>query len=288
MLDKAKEVSVIVIAYNEEAYIKKCLAAILNQSFPAFELLVIDDGSTDETSSIINSIHDERIRHIRNDKNLGVAESRNIGLKYAKGEYIFFTDADCVPNKYWLEEGLAVFKTRKCVGVKGRTFYATAKTTISDRVTEDFTDCGTNNIAYTKEILDRVGGFDLKYNLSNEDMDLAFRIKRYGENIISEDMIVIHQRKNYTIRSLFRDISREQGKVHLIKNYKDYCDTDIIWWRIVYPKKLLILLCPFLLIFGYSLRSWRDIKLLPFVYLSMAYLRFIIWKTAIKEKILLI
>lgn len=94
------EVSVIVIAYNEQAYIKKCLTAILNQTFSDFELLVIDDGSIDETASVVKSIHDGRIRYIRNDRNYGVAESRNAGLKYAKGKYIFFADADCIPTKY--------------------------------------------------------------------------------------------------------------------------------------------------------------------------------------------
>jgi glycosyltransferase involved in cell wall biosynthesis len=282
-----KEVSVIVIAYNEQEHIKECLTAILNQSFAAFELIIVDDGSMDKTAFIVESADDERIRYIRNDKNCGVAQSRNNGLKYASGKYIFFTDADCVPVRYWLEEGLAILKTRECLGVKGKTFYDVAKPAISDKIT-DFRGYGTNNIAYTKEILNKVGGFDLKYRLGGEDIDLAFRVRKYGEIIFSEDMLVIHQMEKYTVRSLFRDIKREESTVYLVKNYKDYGNSAIIRWRILYPKKLLVLLCPLLLIYYYSFRSWQDIKLLPFVYFSAFYLRFIIWKTAIKEKFFLI
>lgn len=284
------EVSVVVIAYNEQAYIKKCLTAILNQSFLDFELLIVNDGSTDGTASVINSIHDERIRHIRNNKNFGIAESRNVGFKYARGRYIFFTNADCVPIKYWIEEGLKMFKEKRCVGVVGKTFYATAKTTISDRIVEDLEGryYGAYNIAYTKEILDKVGGFDPKYNLCYEDQDIAFRIKRYGEIIFSKDMIVIHQRKKFTPRNLFRHYKRAENTVLFIKNYPHYRNIDIRWKRILYPRRLLILLCPLLLIPYYSFRNWQDIKLIPFIYFSSAYLRFIVWKTAIKEKILLI
>ena len=284
------EVSVIVIAYNEQAYIKKCLTAILNQTFSDFELLIIDDGSTDETASVVKSIHDERIRYIRNNKNYGVVKSRNIGIENAKGKYIFFTDADCVPIKYWLEEGLKIFKEKRCVGVEGRIFYATARVTISDRIVEHLEGCchDTGNVAYKKEIPDKVKGFDPEFKFAHEDQDLAYRILKHGEITFSEDMIVVHQRKKYTIRRLFRDAKRAKDSVHLIKKYPDYHNTNIIWWRIIHPKKLLILLCPFLLILYHSFRSWQDVKLIPFIYLNAVYLRFIVWKAAIKEKILIV
>ena len=61
-----------------------------------------------------------------------------------------------------------------------------------------------------------------------------------------------------------------------------------VWHRVMYPKKLLILLFPFLLFFYHGFRSWQDIKLVPFVYFSAIYTRYIVWKTAIREKIFLI
>ena len=284
------EVSIIIVAYNEETYIEKCLTAILKQTFCDFELIVIDDGSGDQTASVIKPIRDERIRYIRNDRNYGLGESRNLGLKVAKGEYIFFTDADCIPSKYWIEEGLKHFKDKRCIGVTGRTFYATAKTTIADRIIENLEGHYhyTNNVAYKKEIIDKVGGFNEEFKFAYEDQDMGYQLKEYGQIVFSEDMIVVHQRKVYTVSRLFQDAKRAENAVYFIKKYRDYCNFDIKWKRILYPKKLLILLFPPWLIVYHSFRSWQDFKLLPFVYLDAIYIRFIIWKTAIKEKIFLI
>lgn len=283
------EVSIIVIAYNEALYIRKCIMGILNQTIPDFELLIVDDCSTDGTAGVIKEIYDTRIRYIRNLQTYGVTESRNIGIRQAKGIYIFFTDADCIPTRYWLEEGLKILKEKKCVGVEGRTFYATARTAISDRIVEDMEGRyhSTNNITYTKKVLDKVGGFNSKY-VYYEDVDLGFRIKKYGDIVFSENMIVMHQRKIYTIKKLFKDARRSKSAVRLIKNYPHWRDKNIIWHRVLYPKKLLILLFPFLLIPYHSFRSWEDIKLLPFIYFSSVYLRLLVWKEAIKERILLI
>lgn len=284
------EVSVIVIVYNEQGFIKKCLSSILNQTFIDFELLVIDDNSTDNSAYIINSIHDKRICYIRNDKNYGRTRSRNIGLKNATGKYIFFTDSDCAPIKYWLEEGLKIFKQKGCVGVRGITFYATARTTIADRIIEDPLSryYGTNNIAYTKEVLDKVCGFNQAYNSAHEDLDIALRIMKYGGIIFTEDMVVIHKQTKVTIENLFRNAKSAADTVLLIKNHPNYHDNNTIWHKVIYPKKFFIVLFPFLLIPYHSFRSWKDFVLLPFIYLSAIYLRLIIWKTAIKEKIFLI
>ncbi len=286
------EISVIVAAYNEQAYIKRCLTAILNQTVRDFELLVVDDYSADKTRQRIEEIEDGRIRYIKNDRNYGVAEARNIGIKQAKGKYIFFTDADCMPTKYWLEEGYKILSKNECAGAEGRTFYATARTTISDRVVQDLTGRihSACNIAYRKEILDKIGGFNPRYSYCFEDQEIAARILKYGKIIFSEDMIVVHQQKKYTVKGLFKEAEKKaRDSVYFIKNHRDYPDnTDIRWRRILYPKKLLILFFPFLLPFYHSIKNWQDVKLIPFIYLSAVYFRLIIWKEALKEKILLV
>lgn len=286
------ETSVIVVAYNEEGYIKECLRAILNQSFPDFELLVIDDCSTDKTAQFIREFADPRIRYIKNERNCGIAESRNVGIRNAKGGYIFFTDADCEPTKYWLEEGLRVLRGKKFIGVRGRTFYATAKTTISDRTVESLSgnEYRTCNIAYTKEILEKAGFFNPEYEYF-DDADLALRIEMFSDIIFSKDMIVIHQQKKYNVKRLFRDAKKITGSVtHFVKDHRNYhCkELDFTWGRVIFPKKLLIIIFPFLLFFYHSFRSWHDIKMIPFIYLSAVYLRLRIWKSAIKEKVFFI
>ena len=86
-------VSVIMPAYNCEAYIKEAIESILNQTFKNFELIVIDDGSTDNTGQIIKSIKDNRIVYIGN-RHRGIVEALNTGLNVARGKYMARMDAD--------------------------------------------------------------------------------------------------------------------------------------------------------------------------------------------------
>ena len=89
-------VSVIMPAYNAEMYIEEAISSVMEQTLTDWELLVIDDCSTDHTydKALSMSIFDERVRIIRNEKNLGVSRTRNHGLDIARGQYIAFIDSD--------------------------------------------------------------------------------------------------------------------------------------------------------------------------------------------------
>lgn len=96
-------VSVIIPVYNKEKYIERSIKSVLNQSFTNFEILVIDDGSTDLSAQIIQKLakEDPRVKHIFKT-NGGVSTARNLGIDKARGEYISFLDAD----DYWLDNFL--------------------------------------------------------------------------------------------------------------------------------------------------------------------------------------
>ncbi|HHB93612.1 MAG TPA: glycosyltransferase family 2 protein [Campylobacterales bacterium] len=85
--------SVVVPLYNKEKYIKRTLDSILNQTFSDFEIIIVNDGSTDKSCEVIESIKDDRI-HLIHKENGGVSSARNRGIKEAKGEFIAFLDAD--------------------------------------------------------------------------------------------------------------------------------------------------------------------------------------------------
>lgn len=93
-------VSVILPAYNAEAWIKESVQSILQQTYVNFELIIINDGSTDRTASILNTFQDERIKIIH-QKNHGLAASLNIAIPYCSGKYIARMDADdiCLPDR---------------------------------------------------------------------------------------------------------------------------------------------------------------------------------------------
>ena len=88
-------VSIIVPVYNAELHIKKCLSVLLNQDFTkSFEIIMVDDASTDNSKKILKQCNDKRISLYSLPKNSGPGAARNLGLKMAKGKYIFFHDVD--------------------------------------------------------------------------------------------------------------------------------------------------------------------------------------------------
>ena len=97
-------VSIIIPVYNRELYIGRCLRSLLNQSASrkSYEIIVIDDGSKDNTPAILNAFKDEIIL-IKNKKNLGLPESLNIGIKNSKGRFIVRVDSDDYVNKEFIK-----------------------------------------------------------------------------------------------------------------------------------------------------------------------------------------
>jgi len=87
------KISVILPVYNGEKYIQKAIESVLNQTFTDFELIVVNDGSTDKTLDIINSFDDARITII-NQSNQGPGAARNNALRIAKGQYVMYLDSD--------------------------------------------------------------------------------------------------------------------------------------------------------------------------------------------------
>lgn len=106
-------VSIIVPAYNCEKYINATIDSILNQTYSKFEIIVIDDYSTDSTAELVKKYNDERIVYLINDKQSGAAFSRNRGIRHARGEYIAFLDGDDIWSSTKLEEQLHFMKTNR-------------------------------------------------------------------------------------------------------------------------------------------------------------------------------
>lgn len=95
--------SLIIPAYNVEKYIKKCLDSVLNQTYNNYEIIIINDGSTDNTSKILESYKSNKKIKIINQENKGLSNARNTGVSNAKGDYILFIDSDDFIEKKLLE-----------------------------------------------------------------------------------------------------------------------------------------------------------------------------------------
>ena len=114
-------VSVVMPAYNAEKYISEAIEGILSQTFKDFEFIIIDDGSKDKTWEIIQDYanKDKRIVSVRNKMNINVSQTRNKGIKIAKGRYIVWADSDDVSLPQRIEKQINFMESNKEVGLCG-------------------------------------------------------------------------------------------------------------------------------------------------------------------------
>ena len=103
--------------YNGERFIDRSIDSVLSQTFEDFELIVVNDGSTDFTEDIVRVYHDRRIVYVSNKQNLGTSKARNIGLAHARGEYIAYCDHDDIYYPNHLEELAGVLDRRPDTGL---------------------------------------------------------------------------------------------------------------------------------------------------------------------------
>ncbi|MBF0511927.1 MAG: glycosyltransferase family 2 protein [Candidatus Omnitrophica bacterium] len=112
------KVSVVVATYNRASLIGRCMESLLTQTFSYYEIIVIDDGSTDGTKKVLKPFLG-KIRYFY-QKNAGVSKARNLGIQQAKGEYIAFTDDDVIVDSQWVAFLVKCFQENNCDVVGGR------------------------------------------------------------------------------------------------------------------------------------------------------------------------
>lgn len=301
-------VSVIVITHNRHNSLRETVVSILGQNFREFELIIVDDASEDGTENIPEDFKDIRIKYFRNEQNLGIAGSRNRGVAIAGGKFIFFTDDDCSPYQNWLEEGFKILQQDKnIVAVQGfvvaekfdrsRVFRRVKSNNWSDNLGNFM--CA--NMAFPKEALTRLGGFDLNFNNAYEDVDIGLRARRIGRVVFSKDMAVEHRRLAYNRTSIFKEAKRAKEQVKILKihplDYDYHRLYSSVWkigpLKIVYPAQLfyffvfpLYIIVKF--IWGRYYRSLSALKLFPMLCIYIIIQRFFVWQAGFKEKILVI
>lgn len=138
------KVTVLMPTYNVTPYVKEAIASVLRQTYRDFELLVIDDCSTDNTVSLVRSIDDPRIRIVQNEKNLGLAENLNRGLSHITTEYVARMDGDDIAEPFWLEREVTILDSHPEIGICSGGFerFGTVKSLV--RFPERHEDCMAN------------------------------------------------------------------------------------------------------------------------------------------------
>jgi len=201
------EISVLMPAYNAQAYIRQSVQSVLGQTFEDFELLVVNDGSTDMTRDILAAFDDPRLRIIDNPRNLGIVGTLNHGLTMARGQYIARIDADdiCLPHRFARQKAFldvnpqtVIVTTEMAVLEDGNVTFTREGGDTDPAIVEWLLHLG-NPLGHTSMMFraDEVAtmGTYLREEFTYaEDFDFSHRMLRYGEISVLPDHLVIYRK----------------------------------------------------------------------------------------------
>lgn len=187
------KVSVVVCCHNEEKHLPKCLEALKGQTYPNFEIIVVDDGSTDRTAQIA----EKRGVKLISIPHSGLPTARNVGVENAEGEVIAFTDADCVVEETWLGKLIGSIRSGNYAGVVGGirkvlNSYSFIARCLGTHLENKPIKCNTGgyNMAYRKEVIKKLGGFDPNF-IRGGDYEFNLRVLQRGYKVAwAKDAIV--------------------------------------------------------------------------------------------------
>lgn len=253
---KIRLISIIIANYNGEEYLKTCLSSVLLSLYKNFEIIVIDDGSTDTSINIIKEFQekDKRIVLVKNHKNRGAAASRNRAVKFSKGEILIFLDNDTEVDKQWIDMMLPEFNSDSKVGAVqsvlldfqkrnliqnagvrlwaetgwGLPFYQWEKYNIVYEKLPNEIVAISAAIAVTKEAYLATRGFDEMESVVTEDLDLSWRLWVNGYKIkLARKSIVYHWTKGVEMRKNMKHTKRiiyfhltKNSLTSILKNYE--------------------------------------------------------------------
>lgn len=204
-------VSVVVCTHDGAATLRECLEGVHRLSYPDFELIVVDDGSSDDSAAIARA-HGATVVRI---EHLGLSAARNAGVERASGEIVAFLDDDAYPDTDWLQYLAAALRDERLAGVGGPNLppddgivaecVAAAPggpihVLTSDREAEHVPGC---NMAFRKSALDAIGGFDPRFRTAGDDVDVCWRLQEAGWTLgFSAGAVVMHRRRDSIRRYL--------------------------------------------------------------------------------------
>jgi len=246
MNQASPSVSVVVPTRNRAARLRGLVAALEQQTLPAekFELVVVDDGSTDDTATVLKSVSVTQFAVTAlTGSGAGPAAARNAGWQRARAPIIAFTDDDCEPTPAWLELGLAAARANAGAFVQGPTSPLPRERSRLGPFsrTKSIAALGpwyqTCNIFYPRELLVRLGGFDERFTRPfGEDADLAWRALDAGARaVFATPALVHHAVEDLGVRDYLRTALRDPDEARLFKLHPGL-RSQVAHWRIFKSK----------------------------------------------------
>lgn len=228
-LPRYPKVSVIVCSYNGARTLEACLESLRHVQYPDYEVILVDDGSKDNTQEIMKRFPEVR-NILQENKGLGVA--RNVGAAAATGEIFAYTDGDCMADPDWLTYLVGTLISGDYVGVGGPNISPPAENWVqacvsgapggpshvllTDVIAEHIPGC---NMAFHRWAFEAVGGFDPDYHKAGDDVDFCWRLQGLGGVIAFSPSAIVWHYRRFTLKA-FRKQQEGYGEAESMLRFK--------------------------------------------------------------------
>jgi len=260
-------ISVIIVNWNGLHLLKRCLSSVLNTDYPNFEVIFVDNASSDGSVRFVESVfgNDERLKIIRNDENLGLARGNNVGATYAKGKYLVFLGNDTYVDRNWLRELVEVMEDKPTVSAAqckqllmdhpkridhigsymdllGNSVPVGVNEEDSGQYDYEFelfsAEC--TSFVIRKRVFDEMGGFDKDFFLYWESDDLCWRMWLSGYRVVFLPKVIVYHKRSATVGKM----PKGQMSFYYFKdNLQTYLKNSSLKNQVIYfPLKLTYLL----------------------------------------------
>ncbi|MGA2176618.1 MAG: glycosyltransferase [Verrucomicrobiota bacterium] len=246
-LQRYPKVSIVVACYNGGRTLQPCLDSLTRLNYPDYEVIVVDDGSTDITPQVASLYKNFRTL---SQAHQGLSVARNAGLFASQGEVVAFTDADCRADEDWLYYLAADLLKGSFVGVGGHNFLppddsavaaavmvspgGPAHVMLTDRQAEHIPGC---NMAFYKWALVEIGGFDPIFHRAGDDVDVCWRLQQRGYRIgFSPPAFVWHYRRPTVPAYLRQQSGYGEAEAMLVRRHPEYFNSfgGSVWQGRIY------------------------------------------------------
>ena len=248
-------ISIVIVNFNGKTLLKQCLSTLLETEYPDYEIVVVDNASTDKSLADVKATFgsNPRIKFVENRENVGHAEGCNIGAKMTTGKYVVFLDSDIEFNsKNWLSELVNVMENDETVGVAQAKIVLADDKNCLDYVCLTVDALGTWAATYgsneqalkqnfeilaassgcciiRRDVFEQVGGFDGDYFIYDDDTDLSLRARLLGYRVLFvPSAVVIH--RSGVLRGVSGMMLYHSSKNRLYTVLKNY-ELRNVWWR---------------------------------------------------------
>lgn len=245
-------VSVVVCAYNAQDTLEECLSSLANLNYPDYEVLVVDDGSSDATAGIAGKFP---VRVISGGR-LGLSGARNLGLEHATGEVVAYTDADARADEDWLRYLVVALQRPGTAGVGGpnlpppedppvaqciaRAPGGPVHVLLDNERAEHVPGC---NMAFWREKLLEIGGFDPIYRAAGDDVDVCWKLQDLGYTIRFHPAAIVWHHRRGRVRDFWRQqVGYGRAETMVARNHPDKFSGlgQAIWRGVIYgPSSIL-------------------------------------------------